>query len=347
MLRILVAEDSPTARALLMEILQSHPGLEVVGSAATGADAVEMTERLRPDLVTMDVQMPKMDGLQATREIMATVPTPIIIVSSTARGDAALSLTATEAGALMVVPKPEGPSSEGFAEQREYLLRMVNAMARVRVVRRWRSQGGTTHSPGQRGARMTTPPRLVAIGASTGGPAALRELLRSITPGFPVPVVVVQHIAKGFADGLADWLSTTGGPPVSVARHGEPLLPGRVYLAPDDKHLGVSPGLTAQLSDAPPMGQFRPSATHLFRTTASALGAAAVGVMLTGMGDDGVAGLRDLHHAGGRVLAQDEASSVIYGMAREAVNAGVVDEVLSLGDIPARLLELTRGVSDA
>lgn len=345
MLRILVAEDSPTARALLTEILQSQPGLEVVGSAATGADAVEMTERLRPDLVTMDVQMPQMDGLQATREIMASVPTPIIIVSSTARGDAALSLSATEAGALMVVPKPEGPSSEDFAEQREYLLRMVRAMARVRVVRRWRSHT-PSHSLKPR-ARRSTQPRLVAIGASTGGPAALRELLRSMTPRFPVPVVVVQHIAKGFADGLAAWLSTSGGPPVSVAVQGEPLLSGRVYLAPDDKHLQVGSRLTAQLSEAPPVGQFRPSATHLFRSTAAALGAAAVGVILTGMGDDGVAGLRDLHQAGGLVLAQDEASSVIYGMAREAVNAGVVDEVLSLHDLPARLLELTRGGSDA
>jgi two-component system chemotaxis response regulator CheB len=345
MLRVLVAEDSPTARALLVEILSSDPEIEVIGAVSSGAEAIEMTQRLRPDLVTVDVQMPGVDGLQATREIMATVPTPIIIVSSTAPHDSALSLTAIEAGALMVVAKPEGPLAEGFAQQRDYLLRMVRAMADVRVVRRWRPQ----FSPAGPATLERTPvaePRLVAVAASTGGPAALRQILRELPSDYAVPIAIVQHIAHGFAAGLVDWLNSGGGPHVELARSGERLRPGRAYVAPDDRHLGVTHSLIMRLSDAPPVGHFRPSATYLFRS-AAALGAGVTAVVLTGMGDDGVAGLSDLHRAGGRVIGQDEASSVIYGMAQEALRAGLVDEILPLGRISGRLLELTRERSDA
>jgi two-component system chemotaxis response regulator CheB len=349
MLRVLVAEDSPTARALLLEILRSDPGVEVVGTASNGVEAVRLTKELRPDIVTMDVQMPDLDGLQATREIMTAAPTPILIVSSAARRDAALSLTATEAGALIVVPKPEGPHAPDFEQQRDYLLRMVHAMAQVRVVRRWTPRPGSGSRPVTVHPRGPTDrkPKVVAIAASTGGPAALRHILHSLPARFAVPILVVQHIAKGFAPGLVDWLDAARGPRVHLAAEGTAMLPGHVYVAPDDRHLGMRSDLVVELSAAPPVGLFRPSATHLFRSVAAATGGAAAAVVLTGMGDDGVAGLRPLHGAGAHVLAQDERSSVVYGMAREAVQADVVDEVLSLEGIAPRLVELVQRSRDA
>jgi two-component system chemotaxis response regulator CheB len=348
MLRVLVAEDSPTARALLLEILRSDPQVEVVGTASNGVDAVRLTKELRPDIVTMDVHMPELDGLQATREIMTTAPTPILVVSSAAREDAALSLTATEAGALMVVPKPAGPHTPDFEQQRDYLLRMVHAMAHVRVVRRWapRPVAGQAATERPRSA-VGQKPEVVAIAASTGGPAALRHILQALPARFAVPILVVQHIAKGFSPGLVDWLDAASGPRVHLAAQGMAMEPGHVYVAPDDRHLGMRSDLTVELSASPPVGLFRPSATYLFRSVAEATGGAAAAVILTGMGDDGVAGLRPLHEAGAHVLAQDERSSVIYGMAREAVHAAVVDEVLSLEAVAPRLVELVQESRDA
>ncbi|HUQ82392.1 MAG TPA: chemotaxis-specific protein-glutamate methyltransferase CheB [Gemmatimonadaceae bacterium] len=347
MIRVVVAEDSPTARALLVAMLASDPGIQVIGEAKTGAQAVEMTERLGPDLVTMDVEMPELDGLEATEQIMMRCPTPIVVISAQANERAVdLSLEATRAGALAVLPKPVGPVSEDFAQQREQLIATVKAMSAVKVVRRWRSRSLRRPTPPSVAAlsgRSTT--RLVAIGASTGGPAAVRDIVASLPANFPVPIVVVQHIAKGFVSGLAHWVNAETKLHVKVAEDGELVRAGTVYFAPDDQHTGIEvrAGDAAPrilLASAPKVGTFRPSATWLFSTAARALGPAVTGVILTGMGDDGVAGLRAVHAAGGTVLAQDEATSVIYGMPREAVRAGVVHAVVPLGELSQRLLDL-------
>lgn len=301
-----------------------------------------MAERLRPDLITMDVQMPELDGLEATMRIMGKVPTPIIIVSARAsERELELSLEATRAGALMVLPKPEGPLSPRFDEQREQLVAMVKVMSGVKVVRRW----GASVASRPRLTPSSVPlvsaerPRLVAIGASTGGPAALRDLLSALPAGFNAPVLIVQHISKGFIAGLTHWLDANTRLEVRIATASDVARPGVVYLAPDDQHLGIRENGRIVLSGGPPVGSFRPSASHLFESAAEAFGGAMIAVILTGMGDDGVSGLRAVHAAGGIVVAQDEATSIVYGMPREATRAGVVSAVLARPDIAPRLVE--------
>lgn len=347
MIRVLVAEDSVTVRELLIEILQSDREIEVVGQAKNGVEAIELTERLRPNIVTMDVHMPLLDGFEATKEIMARVPTPIVIVSSSISGrDVEMSLNAMRAGALMVIAKPDNPQAHDFGVRQGQLVTMVKALSQVKVVRRWGARGSEARAglvqPVRQPRRIPgTRARIVAIAASTGGPAALQRILQDLPGDFPVPILVVQHIATGFVTGLADWLNANCALRVKVAEHGEPALKRTVFLAPDERHLGIGMDGRVSLVDGPPVGGFRPSGTHLFDSVARAYGAAVAALILTGMGSDGVGGLRAVKAAGGHVLAQDEDTSVVYGMPREAVAAGVVDAVCSLSEIPQWLAELT------
>ncbi len=343
MIRVLVVDDSPTARALLVEILRADPEVQVIGEAKDGQEGVELAGRLRPDLVTMDVRMPRLDGFAATKEIMIASPTPIVIVTSSfGSREVDLAMQSLRAGALAVLRKPPGPESPAFEEAAHKLLTTVKAMAHVKVVRHWGAAGparappDAPHPPPRLGRRDT----LVAIATSTGGPAALHRLLSRLPHDFPAPVLAVQHNAPGFMHGLVAWLGGGCGLTVKVAEQGEPLRPGTVYLAPDDRHLGVAPAGTVLLSPAPPVGGFRPSGTFLFESAARARGSSVVALILTGMGDDGVDGLRAVRQAGGHVIAQDEATSVVWGMPGSAVAAGLADSVLPLDSIALRLTEL-------
>ena len=340
-IRVLVVDDSPTARALLVAILSDDSRFVVVGEAANGAEAIEQVMTLRPDIVSMDVEMPIIDGLEATKEIMRERPTPIIIVSGTASSsDVSLAMSATQAGALTVLSKPADPRSPDFDWQRIQFLSMAQAMAGVKVIRRAGvGDRGTKRIGGPRGPSAGSI-RLVAIGTSTGGPAALHRILLDVGRDLAAPIVIAQHMAHGFMTGLADWLRTNVGLKVSLAADGEPLVKGAVYLAPDDTHLGVTPDNRAVLFRGPPVGGFRPAVDYLFDSCGRAYRDSLLAVILTGMGQDGVEGLRTVKANGGLVIAQDEATSVVFGMAQQAINASVVDEVLPLERIGRRIAEL-------
>jgi two-component system chemotaxis response regulator CheB len=339
MVRVLMVEDSLTDRLLLREILAGDPEIQVVGEAKDGKEAVALTQKLRPDLVTMDIRMPVMDGLAATKEIMIVAPTPIVIITGSLAGpETEVAIHALRAGAVCVLHKPSGPLAPDFDETAQKIRSTVKSMAQVKVVRHW-PEGRRPALPMPK-AGQATRRQVVAIATSTGGPAALQQLLSGLPATFPVPILVVQHITVGFTPGLVSWLNTVCGLQVKVAQHGDKLLPHTVYLAPDDRHLGLGDRGTIAISNAPPVGGFRPSGTFLFESVARTCGAASVAVILTGMGEDGVAGLRAVRQAGGAILAQDEASSVVFGMPGSAIAQGLADVVLPLEAIAGRLVEL-------
>ncbi len=346
MIRVLVVEDSQTVRALLTEILNGDPDFTVVGEAKNGADAVRLARRLKPDVISMDILMPVMDGFDATKQIMSEVPTPIVLVTSNLDvTEAERTMHAMRLGALHAILKPSGPDSPSFEREAREYRRLLKTFSQVSVLRHW-----ATASPAmtekraegrekRRSGKVDGPIRVVAVAASTGGPGALQQLLAGLPPTFPAPILVVQHICTGFIRSLASSLNLTTRLRVKVAEDGEPLAAGTVYLAPDGWHMGVDMK-RVQLSDDPATSGFRPSATHLFASVGRAFGRSALAIVLSGMGEDGAAGLVGLRERGGYVMVQDEESCVVYGMPRAAVAAGVVDEELPLHRLAARLEEV-------
>jgi two-component system chemotaxis response regulator CheB len=350
-IRVLIAEDSPTVRAYLTELFESEAGLQVVGVARDGIEAVAMAAQLRPDVITMDIYMPRLNGLEATQRIMQEAPTRIIVVSSsldTAQVD--LTFNAIQAGALGALDTPGGPDSDA-ADRR--LIAMVKAMAEVSVVTQWprtAKQMPTLPSTGElrlraprvQPVRGSKPARLIALATSTGGPAALQTILHSLPGNFRLPILVVQHIASGFGTGLVSWLSSRTALKLRLARTGDVVRAGEVLFAPDDRHLRIRVGGVLEVFEGEPVKGVRPSADLLFASIASVYGAAAAVVVLTGMGDDGALGAREVHAAGGRVFAQDEESCIVYGMPREAVATGCVDQVVPLERVADLLIDLAR-----
>jgi two-component system chemotaxis response regulator CheB len=341
-IRVLVVDDSPTSRLLLVEILRADGEIEVVGQARDGFEAVEMVKRLRPDIVTMDVQMPRLDGFAATKRIMVESPTPILITTSVDPRAVSVSLEAVRMGALAVQAKPGDPLAPGFDEEARELVRQVKAMSRVKVVRHYEREPArepTTRSSS--GAALhDAPVEVIAIAASTGGPAALHRILTTLPGDYPVPILLVQHISRGFGPGFADWLDKASPLRVKMAEQDEALRPATVYVAVDDHHLCLSPSRRIHLSTAPAVGGFRPSGTVLFESVAAAFGSRAVAVILTGMGRDGVDGLRAIRRAGGRTIAESEATAIVYGMPAAAVHDGLADFILPLDEVCAAVASL-------
>ncbi len=341
MIRVLVVDDSPTVRELLVAMLQEDPAIRVVGVGRDGQEAVELAARLRPDVITMDIRMPRMDGFQATKRIMQHTPTPIVVVSASVEAEELkITFNAIRAGALTVVEKPSGPAGPGYSAIRDQLINTVKLMADVKVVRRWATGTLPARVPPVRRSAADIRTAIVAIAASTGGPAALYQVLRDLPGDFPAPILIVQHIARGFGHGMVDWLRGATKLQVMTAAEGDLPRPGQVLVSPDDCHLQIGADGRVALRPRANDRELCPSADRLFGSVADVLGSKALGVILTGMGRDGVVGLRQIKAAGGRVLAQDEKSCVVFGMPKEAIAAGVVDQVVPLERMAAAISAL-------
>jgi two-component system chemotaxis response regulator CheB len=341
MIRVLVVEGLVVDRERLTALLRVDPELVIVGEAGRRAEVLELARRLKPDVIAMGIHAPAAGGFELTKEIMIEAPTPIVILSDeTDSRQVELSILALRAGALTVVQRPPATQTSSSEAACQRLVATIKAMSQVKVVRRWRER---TPAPLRSMPALAggTVQRVVAIAASTGGPAALQQVLSELPSDFEAPILIVQHIAAGFVSGLVDWLNSLCSLKVKLAEAGEPLLPHTVYVAPGDSHLGISGRSRILLSQDGPIGGFRPAATYLFESVAKAFGSASIHVILTGMGQDGVAGLRVARSCGGRVLAQDEASSVVFGMPGAAIEAGVVDDILPPAAVAQQLLALT------
>lgn len=361
--RVLVVDDSISARSLLTVILQSDPGIQVIGQAKDGKEGVELAKKLRPELITMDILMPVMDGFEATQHIMAECPTPILVVtaSQNLRRDRDHIFDSIAMGALDVVAKPRIESLDTPGQSSGELIEKVKLLSRVKVVRHiagqlkdWRVPKGEVQGdeqPRRSGVchpSLVTPQRfeIVAIAASTGGPKALREVLGALPADFSAGVVIVQHIAAGFTAGMIEWLQRYTHLRVMEAGPNDWSERGVALVAPEGVHLVVAPGGPIRLVEGQPADVHRPSANVLFWSLAKSYGAKALGVILTGMGTDGASGLVEMKKAGAHVLAQDEATSAVFGMPKAAINFGAVDEVLPIEAIGPRIFELVKGGND-
>jgi len=346
--RVLVVEDSAVVRELLTHLINSDPRLEVAAAVSSAEEALRILPRLRPDVISMDIRLPGMNGLEATQRVMADHPTPIVVVAASVHSeDLNIAMNALKAGALAVVEKPVGLTHDDYEAHAHRICTQLYIMSELPVIRQRGVQVSTTARPVarevmvQRKGAGAEPYRLVGVAASTGGPNALVQLLQALGSEFPLPLAIVQHISPGFHGGFVQWLNGISPQSVQVAQHGAVPAAGVAYVAPPDRHLEVR-GERFHLSDEPPIKLQRPAGTRLFQTMADSLGQQAIGVVLTGMGDDGAEGLVAMRAAGGYTIAEDATTTVVNGMPAAAVARGAILESLPLSEIAPRLLALCR-----
>jgi two-component system chemotaxis response regulator CheB len=339
--RVLVVDDSAFVRRALARMLGQAPDLELVGLAKDGQEALDLARELRPDVITLDVQMPRLDGLTVLERLMRTQPTPVLLMSSQTRAGADVTLRGLELGALDFIDKGRAQGQMSLLTLGDELRAKVRALAGVAP----RPEPGPPAAPapslGGGEARLD----VVAVAASTGGPAALQTLMRGLPAGLPAALLIVQHIPSGFTRALAERLAARGALPVAEAQDGDPVRPGTALVAPGGRHLLVerhADQVRVRLSDEPRESLHRPSADVLMASLADAYGPRALGVVLTGMGTDGAVGLRAMRDAGGRTLAESPDTCVIYGMPKAALEAGAVERQVRIEALAAEIVTLVR-----
>ncbi len=339
-IRVLIVEDSPVVGEHLRRIISADRRFEVAGVATSGEEALAVVDKISPDVISMDINLPGIQGFEATRRIMAEHPTPIVVVSGMDMQEMSLTMQALRAGALAVVEKPVSATHQDYTLLAGKLCTQLAIMSEVKVVRQ-RQAPSYTANGAPAGLHGTSHYRLLGIAASTGGPNALLQMLSGLGRDFPLPIVVVQHMTPAFLQGFAEWLASVTPFAVSVIHQSTELTAGRVYVAPSNRSHLVINGLTALLDDGPPVAGQRPSANILFSSMARSLRSSAIGVLLTGMGEDGATGIRDLKRAGSFTIGEDESTAIVYGMPAAAARMGGLCESLPLGDIAPRVLSLT------
>lgn len=337
--RVLIVDDSPLVQEILKSIFKDDPEIEIAGTANNGEEAVRKVKALRPHLVTMDLQMPVMDGFAATEAIMTECPTPILVLSSSINNDDVInSMKALAVGALDVMEKPGNNAywhiSAKLLQDKVKLLSRVKVTARVREARQKRSP--VEPVPATSGKKYF----IIGIGTSTGGPNVLKHILKELPEDFSPGIVIVQHMTDGFTQGLVDWLDGECHIKVKIAERDEWVQGGRVYIAPDKYHIKVMPGGRIKYDDSPPLGGHRPAADVLLKSIAASCGSAAAGIILTGMGKDGAEGIKAIKDSGGFTMAQSQESCVVFGMPKVAIELGGVDKVLSEEGITHELLKI-------
>ena len=340
-IKVLIVDDSQVSQTLHRQIISTDRGFQIVGVAFNGREAVELTRKFQPDVISMDLNMPFMDGMEATREIMQTNPVPIVVVSSFYEpAEAGLAMEVLEAGAVTIMPKPFGPGHPEYNHTARKYLMTLKSMSGVKVVRRRpnlsnkkRIEGNSPLSSGL--TFQADDYRLLVIGASAGGPESTKAILSELNKNFPIPIMLVQHVDRKFIEGYRLWLQSYTDMPVILARDNQGLLPGHVYLAPADKHLVLKGEGVAGLTDEAPVKGHRPSVGYLFRSAGEIYRNRVIAVILSGMGKDGVPEMKMLKDLGAITIAQNEASSLVFGMPGEAVRAGAVRKILSSGEIAA------------
>lgn len=343
MIKILIVDDSATELAILKHIFSSAADIEVVGCAKNGKEAIQFAEQLKPDLITMDLQMPVMDGYEAIRHIMRKNPIPIVVISSKLnRNSMTATYEALDAGALSVLEKPLNINSSNFYIEKKRLIDTVRSMAEIKVIRRrFFRESQTTILPCEANVKNRHFD-IVVIGASVGGPQALKRILTKLPVNFQVPIVIVQHMIPGYMQGFSQWLDDNSLLKIKNATDNEILVGGVVYFAPDKYHLTVKSiqgNLMAKLVKGKPISGFCPSVTVLMQSVAKTCGDRAIGVLLTGMGHDGADGLLEMKKAHSHTIIQDEKSAVVFGMAGVAQSLGAVDNTVELEKIAPYLTQ--------